>query len=134
MQKAEVQKRTFLWSPNESRYATSHTGHQRSRTAMKEFAKAKEDNGMMNIKDVLSPGEEVLFGTQQHRLSNRWKRDQSRSDLCDYRARDNRDIKVAWPEERVSGSTLQRYHECCVEEEHLERQTSSSTADSKVRL
>ena len=46
----------------------SHTGHQRSRTAMEEFAKAKEDNGMMNIKDVLSPGEEVLFGTQQHRL------------------------------------------------------------------
>jgi hypothetical protein len=48
-----------------SQYATSHTGHQRSRTAME---KAKEDNDMMNIKDVLSPGEEVLFGTQQHRL------------------------------------------------------------------
>jgi hypothetical protein len=32
------------------------------------FAKAKEDNDMMNIKDVLSPGEEVFFGTQQHRL------------------------------------------------------------------
>jgi hypothetical protein len=41
---------------------------KRSRTAMKGFAKAKEDNGMMNIKDVLSPGEEVLFGTQQHRF------------------------------------------------------------------
>lgn len=35
---------------------------------MKGFAKAKEDNGMMNIKDVLSPSEKVLFGTQQHRL------------------------------------------------------------------
>jgi len=35
---------------------------------MKGFAKAKEDNGMMNIKDVLLPGEQVLFGTQQHRL------------------------------------------------------------------
>jgi hypothetical protein len=52
----------------ESRYATSHTGHQRSRTAIKGFAKAKEDNGMMNIKDVFSPGEKVLFGTQQHRF------------------------------------------------------------------
>ncbi|MGB6529773.1 MAG: hypothetical protein WBF33_16835 [Candidatus Nitrosopolaris sp.] len=37
MQKAEVQKWAFLWSPDESRYATSHTGHQRSRTAMKGF-------------------------------------------------------------------------------------------------
>jgi len=35
---------------------------------MEEFAKAKEDNGMMNIKDVLSTGEEVLFGKQQHRF------------------------------------------------------------------
>src|SRR5215471_20150290 len=35
---------------------------------MEGFAKAKEDNGMMNIKDVLSTGEEVLFGTQQHRF------------------------------------------------------------------
>jgi hypothetical protein len=51
-----------------SQYATSHTGHQRSRTATEGFAKAKEDKDMMNIKDVLSPGEEVLFGTQQHRL------------------------------------------------------------------
>jgi hypothetical protein len=68
MQEAEVQKRAFLWSPNKSRYATSHTGHQRSRTATEGFAKAKEDKDMMNIKDVLSPGEEVLFGTQQHRL------------------------------------------------------------------
>jgi hypothetical protein len=66
MQKAEVQKRAL--SPDESRYATSHTGHQRSRTAMKGFAKAKEDKGMMSIKDVLSPGEKVLFGTQQHRF------------------------------------------------------------------
>ena len=31
-------------------------------------SRAKEDNDMMNIKDVLSPGEKVLFGTQQHRL------------------------------------------------------------------
>jgi hypothetical protein len=28
---------------------------------MEKFAKAKEDNDMMNIKDVLSPGEQVLF-------------------------------------------------------------------------
>jgi hypothetical protein len=41
---------------------------KRSRTAIKGFAKAKEDNGMMNIKDVILPGEEVLFGTQQHRF------------------------------------------------------------------
>jgi hypothetical protein len=29
---------------------------------LEEFAKVKEDNGMMNIKDVLSPGEQVPFG------------------------------------------------------------------------
>jgi hypothetical protein len=61
-------KKGISLEPNKSQYTTSLTGRQRSRTTTEEFAKAKEDNDMMNIKDVLSPGEEVLFGTQQHRL------------------------------------------------------------------
>src|SRR5215467_8697284 len=61
--KSRGAKKGISLEPNESRYTTSLTGHQRSQTAMEEFAAAKEDNGMMNIKDVLSTGEEVLFGT-----------------------------------------------------------------------
>jgi hypothetical protein len=65
--KSKGTKNGISLEPNESQYTTSLTGHQRSRTAM-EFGKAKEHNGMINIKDVLSPGEQVLSGTQQHRL------------------------------------------------------------------
>src|SRR5262249_12399305 len=60
--KSRGAKKGISLEPNESRYTTGLTGHQRSQPAMEEFAKAKEDNGM------LSTGEEVLFGTQQHRF------------------------------------------------------------------
>ena len=74
MQKVEEQRRAFLWS-SMNHDLTSHTGHQRSETAMEDngmyFTKAKEDNGMINIKDVLSPGERVLFWNTTAQIGTR---------------------------------------------------------------
>ncbi|MGB6531510.1 MAG: hypothetical protein WBF33_25675 [Candidatus Nitrosopolaris sp.] len=96
---------------------------KRSRTAIKGFAKAKEDNGMMNIKDVISPGEEVLFGTQQHRFVPGGK-ETSPGQI--FVTTERVIIETSkWlglkKEYQDLQRALQRYHECCIEEEHLEQ-------------